>query len=138
MQRSFLPSALQLERDLILMISILEVIKQQYITNRDGLEARLIRMLKPEPCSAPDCDGDCMVWQGAVKSSGYGILNFKWSGRHIQIFAHRFFWVLTHKQDIPPGMHIDHMCCNRRCVRHLQLTTPKQNYTYRDERRKIR
>ena len=40
--------------------------------------------------------------------------------------------MLTHG-DIPSGMHVDHSCFNRECVRpeHLRLATHKQNLEYR-------
>lgn len=68
--------------------------------------------------------GECLEWQGAVTSSGYGIL----SDGGALTTAHRAAYELANGP-IPDGMHVDHICHNRRCVapEHLRLATPRQN-----------
>lgn len=71
--------------------------------------------------SGPD---DCWVWQGSIKSNGYGGLNYK--GKAGQ--AHRMVYEAL-ISEVPDGMVIDHVCRNRRCVnpRHLQPVKPSLN-----------
>lgn len=67
----------------------------------------------------------CWEWQGADGGAGYGL----WHVGGRTIGAHRASWAIANGRDIPPGMHIDHMCHNTMCVNpgHLRLATPKQN-----------
>ena len=71
-----------------------------------------------------DKSGDCWEWQGFIHHSGYGVITF----RGQKVIVHRFVYQAD-RGDIPKGMHIDHICRNRSCVRgsHLRLVTPKQN-----------
>ena len=73
----------------------------------------------------------CVEWQGALNNKGYGKLNFWHEGKHVQVYAHRFFWVLKHCTPIPPGYEPHHTCLNRRCVLHLELLTSEENKALR-------
>ena len=71
-----------------------------------------------------DKSGDCWEWTAAAWGLGYGA--FHANGN--QVLAHR--WSYEHEVGpIPKGLHVDHICGNRKCVRphHLRLATPGQN-----------
>lgn len=67
---------------------------------------------------------DCIVWQGAQNSKGYGC--FAVGGR--SQLAHRLAWE-DQRGPIPDDMEIDHLCRNRACVNvdHLELVTNREN-----------
>lgn len=62
----------------------------------------------------------CWTWTGYVRKDGYGTYNF--------ILAHRIAFEV-HKGPIPPGLTIDHLCRNRRCVNpdHLECVSIGEN-----------
>lgn len=67
----------------------------------------------------------CWVWTGYVdKKTGYA--RFNYPGR--SILAHRTSYELF-KGPIPDGLHIDHLCRNRRCVNpdHLEAVAQTTN-----------
>lgn len=71
-------------------------------------------------------DSQCWIWQGAVKSSGYG--NFyvppnKYVGAHVFMYEHYY------AESVPKGMQVQHSCHNKLCVNplHLSIGTPKRN-----------
>ena len=76
-------------------------------------------------------DGACWEWQGAT-SRGYGHIRI--DGRPQR--AHRIAYRLE-VGEIPDGMHIDHVCRNRRCVNpdHLRPVTHAENQQDRNVRR---
>jgi DNA-directed RNA polymerase subunit M/transcription elongation factor TFIIS len=63
----------------------------------------------------------CWLWQGAMKSTGYG----QFGRSHA---AHRVAFVLAGGV-IPEGYEVDHLCNTPRCVRpeHLEAVTPEEN-----------
>jgi len=71
-----------------------------------------------------DATGDCWLWVAAVSSAGYGAF---WHNKQMQK-AHRVSYELAYGS-IAPGMSVDHICHERRCVNpaHLREVTPKQN-----------
>ncbi|PMQ19299.1 HNH endonuclease [Glutamicibacter arilaitensis] len=74
--------------------------------------------------SKVDKTNECWNWLGTEHSAGYG--KFSIDGKYH--YAHRVSYEKL-VGEIPPGMEIDHICHNRKCVNpdHLRVTTPKQN-----------
>lgn len=66
----------------------------------------------------------CWHWIGAINNIGYGHFRFK----RKDYLAHRFSFEF-HKNKIPDGLTIDHLCRNRSCVNpdHLEMVTLKVN-----------
>lgn len=81
--------------------------------NRDG----------PVPDYRPEL-GPCSVWTHSLTRNGYGRFRL---GRQT-LGAHRVSFAL-HGGTLVEGMHIDHLCRNRRCVRfaHLEQVTARVN-----------
>lgn len=73
----------------------------------------------------PAADGSgCLLWTGGLTVDGYGTFHF--AGRLWR--AHR--WLMERGYGpIAPGLVIDHLCRNRRCVRpsHLEIVTITEN-----------
>jgi hypothetical protein len=67
----------------------------------------------------------CWVWSGAVNERGYGIVG---TARHGTMRAHRVAYERL-RGPIPPGLQLDHLCRNRRCVSpdHLEPVTNAEN-----------
>ena len=65
----------------------------------------------------------CWEWQGA-KSNGYSAVSVKGKPQR----GHRVMYQLM-VGEIPEGLQIDHLCCNRACInpRHLEPVTARQN-----------
>jgi hypothetical protein len=70
---------------------------------------------------------DCWLWTGSVGNKGYGYYGWNDKRGHWER-AHRIAWRLT-RSEIPPGLHVDHMCRTRLCCnpRHMQLLTPAEH-----------
>lgn len=69
-------------------------------------------------------EDECWPWLGAIGKAGYGW--FRLFGKVRK--AHRAsYWILVKEPDA--GLHIDHICRNRRCVNpaHLREVTPRVN-----------
>jgi len=68
----------------------------------------------------------CWNWIAPPDGKGYGRLQVN---GHAYELAHRIAWQLHHRERIPKGMHIDHLCRNRLCVNpaHLEVVTLKEN-----------
>lgn len=76
------------------------------------------------PLYVIDADSGCWVWQRRAEVRGYGSMRDAGRTR----LAHRVFYE-RHIGPIPPGMQIDHVCRNPKCVNpsHLRLATDAQN-----------
>jgi hypothetical protein len=79
--------------------------------------------------------GDCLHWTGAVTTSGYGRIGI--DGERTE-YVHRVAYRL-HVGPIPPGLHIDHLCMVRLCVRpsHLEAVTQAENNRRAAESRRL-
>lgn len=71
-----------------------------------------------------DLDGPCLSWGGYIQPNGYGSLTINCRS----IGAHRAVWESL-IGEIPPGLHLDHLCRNPCCVNvyHLEPVTPRVN-----------
>jgi hypothetical protein len=67
----------------------------------------------------------CWLWIGPMHVNGYGRI----SVRGVRWYAHRLSWHLHHRQPIPQGQVIRHMCNKPQCVNphHLRSGTQQQN-----------
>ena len=67
----------------------------------------------------------CWGWLWSCGSHGYGQT---WDGSTV-VLAHRVAWCLHHKQQLPEGMTVDHICAWRKCCNpyHLRLLTNEEN-----------
>lgn len=69
-------------------------------------------------------EGDCIVWLGAQNGNGYGVIAINRKNQYVHRVTYQMF-----VGEIPPGMDIDHLCRNRRCINpsHLEATTHREN-----------
>ena len=79
----------------------------------------------------------CHLWTGPTSGAGRGGDYPRMSLDGATVAVHKVAWINEHGA-IPPRKQLDHLCCQRRCVRddHLELTTHKRNQKRRDQRRK--
>jgi len=105
--------ALQTQRSRDKMSSIMVVLK-----HRDNEEA-VSRFSSKYIVS----ENGCWEWRGHT-CKGYG--GFSFQGKEIQAhcFSYEYF-----KGPIPKGLHLDHLCRNRKCINpdHLEPVTPREN-----------
>lgn len=68
----------------------------------------------------------CWVWQGKRNPAGYG--KIKIGPNRKEGYAHRVSYAL-HREEIPEGLTIDHLCGNKSCInpRHLEAVPRGEN-----------
>ena len=75
-------------------------------------------------------DTGCIEWIGGLNGVGYGqfYAGRSESNRTGKVYAHRWAYEKA-KGPIPEGLHLDHLCRNRRCVNpdHLEPVTCREN-----------
>lgn len=74
-------------------------------------------------------ESGCHEWLARVNRDGYGQQTVSILKARRCVSAHRIAWVGANGADIPPGMVIDHLCRNRRCVNpdHLEVVQKRTN-----------
>lgn len=72
--------------------------------------------------------GSCLIWTGAVSTSGYGVIGGSTDGKNYVRYTHRLAYELANGE-VPAGLHIDHLCRQRLCVEpgHLEAVTQQEN-----------
>lgn len=73
---------------------------------------------------------ECHIWTGQRRNKGYGLHELRFRGRKIKVTVHRLIYYIHYKcVNIPPHLHISHLCHNKLCVRveHLSLEPPNIN-----------
>ncbi len=73
--------------------------------------------------------GDCWVSDYAEAGDGYAQVGWKDGDRVLHSAVHRVSWWAANGGEMPDGMHVDHICRTRKCVRpsHLRLITAFEN-----------
>jgi hypothetical protein len=107
---------------------IVAVIRDQLVRNKSGFVARL------QLLTMRDSDG-CVFWRGAINNCGYGVFSVRFNGMHGQIYAHRLFFVLHTKRNVPSNLVLDHVCGNRNCCNPAHLQAVQQRMNVRRARR---
>ncbi len=88
-------------------------------TQRQALRVKLLSNTK-------ETSNGCLEWQGALQTSGYGLVNVP--GTSFAITTHRLSYMLFNGA-IPQNLQVRHCCGNKKCVnpKHLIQGTAKEN-----------
>lgn len=71
--------------------------------------------------------GDCWLYNGTIRSDGYGYFQWVIGGERFSDLAHRVAWWIRTGKPVPSGFETRHGCRSKNCVRHLKIGTSKQN-----------
>jgi len=96
---------------------------------RTPLFARVLSKIKPESDPHPKLGTPCWLWTSCQTTAGYGRYAIIRNRRRTMLMAHRLCYELL-MGEIPPGLHLDHLCRVPLCVNpaHLEPVLPKENY----------
>lgn len=76
-------------------------------------------------------EDECMIWQRALKPSGYGIIRYSSpvTNRWHTVNAHRLSYIVFKENFIEDHLHVSHLCHNKKCilVTHLSAEPPSVN-----------
>jgi hypothetical protein len=63
-----------------------------------------------------------------MKGKNYGSISYRADGKTKHVSVHKLAYELV-VGDVPPGLQLDHLCCNKVCVNptHLEPVTAKEN-----------
>lgn len=80
-----------------------------------------------------DAQTGCWEWQLRVDRDGYGLMWIGSKPSRLLRFSHRMSYE-AHREIIPDGLQIDHLCRNKRCCNpsHLEVVTTQENTRRRD------
>lgn len=112
---------------------------KRFINGHNKREQRDSLSLQLKILERSHVDGECWVWSGAVASSGYGRIGWTTEQNERRTFqVHRVSYE-AFIGEIPPGLHIDHLCSNKLCVNpdHLEPVTQTENNRRSRQRRKM-
>lgn len=81
-----------------------------------------------------DRDTGCWNWLGATNRQGYGQVYVK-DGREARV--HSVVYDILNRTPVRDGMHLHHVCENRRCCNpmHLRELTPSEHMTHHQAQR---
>lgn len=79
--------------------------------------------------------GSCWIWVGALTQDGYPRMNFRYRGKHTQVYVHHVFYVLRTGEDVKRGIELDHKCQIPACVWCTQEITSTRNKQLVHERK---
>ena len=69
--------------------------------------------------------GECRIWTRYTNWNGYGYIRYKKRMKRV----HRLSYLLIGKNQLTPGLVLDHLCRNRLCINpdHLEEVSNKEN-----------
>ncbi len=99
------------------------------VANLHPVVRRIIGRMQETP---GPLDTPCRIWQGAVNSSGYGIVRVRMDFKvYKTITVHRLLYCFYSMEPIPDGHVIGHRCDTKLCAEfgHLEAISEGQNLT---------
>jgi len=95
----------------------------------DEQSARIAERLKRHAVAG---ENGCILYRGAKKRNGYGCMNIRRFGAHVQYYVHRLSWWLAHGEEIPFYMEIAHKCDTPACFNPAHLEKKRRLHNRRD------